>query len=147
MDIAACEIVGYPPKEIPVNREALSRGIWLNDIGEIEYPAVKPWEAALPDFEKIPLKKTGSQLADFLLPRFVRKFRERLAPRPSVNPAVCIRCGDCTRICGSKAMSLVGEGKEKHVVINYRSCIRCYCCHEICPVKAIEIKKAPLRQR
>jgi uncharacterized protein (DUF362 family)/Pyruvate/2-oxoacid:ferredoxin oxidoreductase delta subunit len=141
LDAAACAIIGYPPAKIPVCREALSRGIWLKDFADIEYPALKPQDAALPDFEKIPLKSAGNQLSEMILPRFFRKFRERHTPRPVINPAVCVRCGDCTRICGSKAMTLQGEGLDRRVTIDYRVCIRCYCCHEICPVKAIDIRK------
>ncbi|MDR2258171.1 MAG: 4Fe-4S binding protein, partial [Treponema sp.] len=114
---------------------------WLKDFSEIEYPAIKPRDAALPDFQKIPFKSAGNQLAEMVLPRFVRKFRERLTPRPVIDPAVCIRCGNCTRICGSRAMTLRGEGKDRRVTVDYRACIRCYCCHEICPVKAIDIRK------
>ncbi|WP_010260901.1 DUF362 domain-containing protein [Treponema primitia] len=146
LDVAASEIVGYPPLEIPVTREALSRGIWLNSLSEIQYPLLTPVELRIPDFKKIPLKKTGSQLSDFILPRFFRKFRERLTPRPEIDPSICLRCGDCTRICGSKAMTLSGEGPARQVRIDYNTCIRCYCCHEICPVKAIDIKRVTLRE-
>ncbi|MDR0598282.1 MAG: DUF362 domain-containing protein, partial [Treponema sp.] len=145
LDIAASDIIGYPPLEIPVTREALSRGVWLSSPSEIRYPLLKAEDLRMGDFRKIPLKKSGSQLADFLLPRPFRKFRERLTPRPVIDRSVCLRCGDCARICGSKAMTLSGEGKEKQVRIDYKVCIRCYCCHEICPVKAIAIQKVPLR--
>jgi uncharacterized protein (DUF362 family)/Pyruvate/2-oxoacid:ferredoxin oxidoreductase delta subunit len=144
MDIAASDIIGYPPLEIPVSREALSRGIWLKSLSEIEYPLLRPDTLRIPDFKKIPLKKSGGQLLEFLLPKSVRKFRERLIPRPEIDRSICLRCGDCTRICGSKAMAFVGEGPDKQVRIDYNTCIRCYCCHEICPVKAIEIRKVSL---
>jgi uncharacterized protein (DUF362 family)/Pyruvate/2-oxoacid:ferredoxin oxidoreductase delta subunit len=144
MDAAASEIVGYPPQEVPVSREALSRGIWLKSFSEIEYPLLSPAELRIPDFKKIPFKKTGGQLTEFLLPRFFRKFRERLTPRPEIDRSICLRCGDCTRICGSKAMTLTGEGPGRQVRIDYNTCIRCYCCHEICPVNAINIKQVPL---
>ncbi|GHV74613.1 hypothetical protein AGMMS49940_19150 [Spirochaetia bacterium] len=141
MDLAASEIVGYPPLEIPVSRDALSRGIWLRSPSEIEYPLLRPDTLRIPDFKKIPLKKSGGQLTEFLLPKPFRKFRERLTPRPEIDRSICRLCGDCTRICGSKAMHIAGEGPEKQVRIDYNTCIRCYCCHEICPVKAIEIRK------
>jgi uncharacterized protein (DUF362 family)/Pyruvate/2-oxoacid:ferredoxin oxidoreductase delta subunit len=139
LDMAASDIIGYPPLSIPVNREALERGLWLRDLAEIEYPGLNPADLRLADFEKIPFKKANNQLLEFLLPRFYRKFRERFTPRPLINKNICIRCGDCTRICGSQAMSLVTTEGENRVVIDYRKCIRCYCCHEICPVKAISI--------
>jgi uncharacterized protein (DUF362 family)/Pyruvate/2-oxoacid:ferredoxin oxidoreductase delta subunit len=145
LDLAASGIIGYPPLEIPVSREALGRGVWLNSPSEVRYPLLKPEELLIGDFKKIPLKKSGGQLSEFILPRAVRKFRERLTPRPVIDPSICLRCGDCTRICGSKAMTLSGEGDARRVRIDYNTCIRCYCCHEICPVKAIEIQKVPLR--
>jgi ferredoxin len=146
MDAAASEIVGYPPQEVPVSREALSRGIWLKSFSEIEYPLLSPAELRIPDFKKIPFKKTGGQLTEFLLPRPFRKFRERLTPRPEIDRSICLCCGDCTRICGSRAMTLAGEGPGRKVRIDYNTCIRCYCCHEICPVNAINIKQVPLRE-
>jgi uncharacterized protein (DUF362 family)/Pyruvate/2-oxoacid:ferredoxin oxidoreductase delta subunit len=146
MDIAASEIIGYPPLEIPVSREALSRGAWLKSPSEIRYPLLNAEELLIGDFKKIPLKKSDGQLVEFILPRAYRQFRERRTPRPVIDRSVCLRCGDCTRICGSKAMTLSGEGRERQVRIDYNVCIRCYCCHEICPVKAIDIRKVPLGQ-
>jgi uncharacterized protein (DUF362 family)/ferredoxin len=144
LDIAAAGIIGYPSLEVPVTRDALSRRVWLNSPSEILYPLLKAEDLLIGDFRKIPIKRSGGQLAEFILPRAFRKFRERLTPRPVIDPSVCLRCGDCTRICGSKAMTLSGEGPEKQVRIDYTTCIRCYCCHEICPVKAISIQKVPL---
>ena len=147
MDIAASTIIGYPPEEIPVNRDALGRGHWLSNPGEIEYPGLSPANIRIPDYEKIPLKKSGSQLLDFIMPIPIREFRNSRAPGPEINHDICIRCGDCSRICGSRAISYAGEGKELRLIIDYRRCIRCFCCHEICQKKAIDIKKRPHNQK
>ena len=143
MDVAASSIIGYPPGEIPVNKEALIRNYWLSDFSEIEYPGLSPADLRIPDFLKIPLKKTGSQLFEFALPGPLKSFLNSLAPGPEINHNICIRCGDCSSICGSKAISPGGEGSELRMLIDYRRCIRCYCCHEICPKKAIDIAKRP----
>ena len=143
IDVAASTIIGYPPLEIPVNREALDRGYWLSDINEIEYPGLSPSDLRIPDFIKIPLKKSSFQLLDFILPRPVRRLRESLAPGPQINHDICVRCSDCIRICASQAMSLYNT----RVIIDYRRCIRCLCCHEICPVKAIDIGKRPRNRK
>jgi uncharacterized protein (DUF362 family)/Pyruvate/2-oxoacid:ferredoxin oxidoreductase delta subunit len=146
LDAAACLVIGYPPGEIPISREALARGVWLKDFSEIEYPGLSPGEVKIPGFVKVPLKKSGNQLLDFMLPRRLRRFREALVPRPEIRRDICVRCGDCARICASGAVATAGEGQEKQMVISYEKCIRCYCCHEICPLKAIDIKKVKITE-
>jgi uncharacterized protein (DUF362 family)/Pyruvate/2-oxoacid:ferredoxin oxidoreductase delta subunit len=141
LDLAASAIIGYPHLEVPVNKEALSRGYWLSDFNEIEYPGLSPADVWIPDFVKIPIKRATSQFLDFILPQPLRKLRDSFEPVPVINHSACVRCGDCSRICASNAMSTSGEGKEGKIVIAYNSCIRCFCCHEICPVKAIDISK------
>jgi len=150
MDIAATQIMGYPPAEIPVNKEALSRGegqgLWLSNVEEIEYPGLSPSDLQIPDFIRIPFKKSSSQLLDFILPRPLKKWLDSFAPGPVINHQICVRCEDCKRICNSLAISTAGAvnaNEKARMVIDYRRCIRCFCCHEICPVKAIDVKKKP----
>ena len=139
MDAAACAIIGYPAEKIPTNHEALTRQFWLKDFSEIEYPILKPDEVKAPDFIKIPFKKSRSQLTDFLIPKPLKKLRENQTTLPKINHTVCVRCGDCIRICASKALNFSEQGDQKKVEINRQRCIRCYCCHEVCPAKAIEV--------
>ena len=127
MDIAACNIVGYPPLDIPVIKDALLRKHWLKNINEIEYPGLTPSDVRIGNFVKIPIPKSSSQ--------------DNSAPQ--INHTRCIRCSDCLRICPAQAMSLDGKGKESQVEIDYDLCIRCFCCHEICSAKAIDIAKKP----
>jgi len=147
MDLTASGIIGYPPEEIPINREALSRGFWLSNAGEIEYPGLSAVDVRIPNFVKVPLKKSGSQLIEFILPLSIRRIKDSFAPGPEIDHSLCVRCGDCGSICGSGAMSFAGEGKERRVIIDYRRCIRCFCCHEICEVKAIAISEHKPRNR
>ena len=139
LDVAATTIIGYPPEAIPVNRDALGRKYWLAGFGEIEYPGLSPSELRIPDFVKIPFKESGSQFADFILPGAFKRFRDSRATGPEINHSVCTRCGDCSRICSSKAISLT----DGRMIIDYGRCIRCFCCHEICPSKAIDITRKP----
>jgi len=143
MDVAASSIIGYPPAEIPVNKEALSRSYWLSDFNEIEYPGLVPADLRIPDFAKIPLKKTGSQLFEFILPGPIRRILNSKTQGPEIDHNICVRCADCSRICGSQAISCAGEGKERRFNIDYHRCIRCFCCHEICPKHAMYIAKRP----
>jgi ferredoxin len=139
MDVAAAQIMGYPPGEIPVNKEALSRGIWLSNLEEIEYPCLSPSELLIPDLIKVPFKLASSRLFDFIIPRPLKSWIDSFSPGPEINHNICTRCCTCTRVCYSKAMSITGA----IIVIDYRRCIRCFCCHEICPAKAIDVKKKP----
>jgi uncharacterized protein (DUF362 family)/Pyruvate/2-oxoacid:ferredoxin oxidoreductase delta subunit len=141
MDIAATTVICYPPSEIPVIKDALSRGHWLANLDEIEYPGISPVDVRIPDFVKLPLKRSGSQFLDFVLPPPLRRLKDSQEPVPEINHDICVHCGDCSRICASKAISSTGEGKERREVIDYNRCIRCFCCHEICPAKAIGIVK------
>jgi len=146
LDIAATQIMGYPPAETPVNKEALSRKRWLSSIEEIEYPGFSPSDLQIPDFVKIPFKTSSSQFLDFILPKPIKRWKDSFAPGPEINHQICVRCGDCKRICNSQAISMAGNDNssiEPRIVIDYRRCIRCFCCHEICPAKAIEVKKKP----
>jgi len=147
MDIAASAIIGYQSLQIPVNREALSRSHWLSSPDEIEYPGLSPETLRIPNFLKIPFKKSRSQLFDFVMPRPLRQFRNSIAPGPEINHSLCVRCGDCLRICGSQAMNLGGPGREHKVIVDFHRCIRCFCCHEICQKKAIDISKGKPQNR
>jgi uncharacterized protein (DUF362 family)/Pyruvate/2-oxoacid:ferredoxin oxidoreductase delta subunit len=140
IDAAACEIIGYPLHEVPINKDALDRKYWLNDFSEIDYCDVDIASLKIRDFEKIPVKKSNS-LAGLIFPRITHKKRLAKTPKPLIQHKICVRCGDCIRICGSKAMSFAEGKTSKEVHIDYKKCIRCYCCHEICPAKAIEIEK------
>ena len=136
MDVAASVIIGYPPDRIPVNSDALNRKFWLSDFSEIEYPCLIPQELKIPDYKKIPIKASSGQFLHFLLPQPIKKLLHSFDPMPAILPDICVRCGNCVRICASQALSI-----NERVTIDKRRCIRCFCCHEICPVKAIEIKK------
>jgi uncharacterized protein (DUF362 family)/NAD-dependent dihydropyrimidine dehydrogenase PreA subunit len=140
IDAAACDIIGYPLHEVPINKEALERKFWLNDFSEIDYCGVDINPLKIENFEKIALMKKN-QFLGMVIPRFKRNKSAAKSPKPIIQHETCIRCGDCIRICGSKAMSFVDGKDRKEVHIDYQKCIRCYCCHEICPAKAIDIEK------
>jgi uncharacterized protein (DUF362 family)/Pyruvate/2-oxoacid:ferredoxin oxidoreductase delta subunit len=139
MDVAASAIVGYPPQLIPVNKDALARKIWLNDFSEIEYPLLRPEEVMVRDFVRLPFKKTGNQLLDFITPWPLKKIWAGRSPMPVIDHRVCVRCADCVKICASNALKLEGQGGDMRIELDKTRCIRCYCCHEICPAKAIKI--------
>jgi uncharacterized protein (DUF362 family)/NAD-dependent dihydropyrimidine dehydrogenase PreA subunit len=96
-----------------------------------------------PDFDvnRSPQKTTTG--TSFLSTSFMRRFT---APRPTIIPDKCTRCGRCVQVCPvkPKALSWSAAGKQAPPVYDYAKCIRCYCCQELCPFDAIEVKVPPL---
>ena len=75
----------------------------------------------------------------FLTSNFMRKYS---APRPTINPEACTRCGTCVKVCpvDPKVLSWTNESHTEPPVYDYTKCIRCYCCQEMCPENAIYVK-------
>ncbi len=148
LDITACRIVGYDPDIIPVNREAIDRGLWIESTNDLTVKGCNLDDVRIPDFKKIKLTGSTSQLIEFLTPSFIRNIMSSMTPRPVFREKACIRCGECVKICPAKALELKEtagiQPKFKNMVnIDYSKCIRCFCCHEVCPADAIAVKKAP----
>lgn len=58
-----------------------------------------------------------------------------------IDPAKCVGCGACTRICPPKALTLVQEGNTLILRYFVGRCIFCGMCADVCPEKAITITK------
>ena len=138
LDITACRIIGYDPDIIPIIRNAVDRGIWLEDSRDVEIKGLSLEDAKIPFFQKIRLTGSNNQLKEFISQRFIGRFRYILEAKPVFSEKSCIRCGVCVNICPAKALKIDGM-----VRIDYRKCIRCFCCHEVCPEDAIIVKRTP----
>ena len=73
-----------------------------------------------------------------------RFLRNRLVPRPAIDPDLCTACGTCVAVCpvSPKAVefaSPAAHAQRRPPVHDYDLCIRCYCCQELCPERAIAI--------
>lgn len=136
MDITACRIIGYDPDIIPIIHNAIDRGIWLEDLHEVELVGLSLTEAKIQHFQKIKLTGSNNQFREFLSPRFLRRLKYNLNPKPVFREKECIRCGECVNICPANALVIIDM-----VNIDYDKCIRCFCCHEVCPEDAIAVKR------
>lgn len=71
----------------------------------------------------------------------IKGIRNILLEHPKINTDICIRCGECAKICASSAMTIQ---KGSYPTLQSNACIRCWCCQEVCPVNAITKTNRPL---
>ena len=137
-DVAALNIIGIKPEEIPMISDAVSRGVCPKSIDEIELLGDGAGEIHIADYKRA---KTGN--VDFIarLPKFMRSTVQKLVtPVPKIKTKECIGCGKCAESCPQKVIDMT----DRKAVIRYNDCIRCFCCHEMCPEHIIDIKRRKL---
>jgi ferredoxin len=137
LDLIASTIAGYDPKEIPTNRIAMARGIWLKSPEEINYDGPDLDSVIRKDFKRITVTHDSNISLKFLKNRihFLRKFDRR----PVFIHNNCTGCTDCIRICPQNAIVMDGARKN-YVVLTDSKCIRCFCCSEVCKFDAVMIR-------
>ena len=141
LDASVCRLVDLNPELV----ETLVYGekFGLGTMTDIDYVGDPIEDFIVPDFEvnRSPQKTTTG--TSFLSTSFLRRFS---APRPTIDPDLCTKCGRCVEVCPAqpKALSWSSAGKTTPPVYDYAKCIRCYCCQELCPFNAIYVKVPPL---
>ncbi|MBN2049039.1 MAG: DUF362 domain-containing protein [Spirochaetales bacterium] len=143
MDLVASGLMGYDAPLLPMNREALRRGLWLKNAEDLAVKGLSLEEAKPEHFETVPLPRRRSNLLNYLTTSFSLVVKSQRRPKPTFDHRVCIRCGKCIEICPAGALSYTGTGSSRLVLLNEKACVRCYCCHEICPVGAISVGEHP----
>lgn len=147
LDACACRIIGLDPQLVDTIRWG---GLWglgePDDMQLLGDPLESFYE---PDF-RVDRKKAPSPTRPGLRSRIAR---DRLVPRPVIDPNLCTACHTCVKMCPVTPKALtrhtqsgrVGEGdapqtERKPPTYDYSVCIRCYCCQETCPEHAIFVK-------
>lgn len=141
LDLAACTLIDYAPYEVDTVREAIERGLTVENASQLEILGE--------DLNKLIIKDFVKPESHFNLLRLISlpaalnaKLTNALASRPKINYDECVGCGECSRCCPPKAMDM-SSGKPK---IDESKCIKCFCCQELCPKKAVKIHR-PLLNR
>ena len=74
----------------------------------------------------------------------IKPLRNILLEHPQIDTNLCIRCGECAKICPPHTMKIA---PGKYPKLNNQKCIRCWCCAEVCPQNAISKSKRPFLGR
>ncbi len=138
VDAVSCRIMGIDPLSLPLIRVAQENGL-----GNASADGIEIRGARLADYVRtgfaVPARPLTENIPNFLF----RIAKELLVAKPLIDPARCVKCGECVQSCPTlpKALSQDTGTVPRY---NYSICIRCYCCQETCPEGAISVRNAPL---
>ncbi len=139
LDVAACEIIGLNPNDIPVVQACKRQNFGATSLSEIEIAGESIESVKVTDFKQIENLKSVMRILP--MPQFLLKIvRAHWAAKPRINKDKCVKCYKCRTGCPVKPPAIDPDrpvGKE----VDDKTCIRCYCCHEFCIAKAIDLKK------
>lgn len=135
LDVIACRLAKLDEDRIFVSNIGAERGYGENKdilvLGD-----------SLENFNDVKFDGPKSTLSSFGLRLLKKKFfRNLLLEHPKINKDVCIKCGECAKICPPKALT-IKKGEIPKLKTN--QCIRCWCCAEVCPKNAILKTRRPL---
>jgi len=134
VDAVMARMMGVDPALLPVQKEALGRGLGALREDEIN---IRGELVPIPNF-KMPVTFYVSRLDEKTKAEFKKLYPQRMMEtrteiKPERNDEKCILCGDCALNCPAEALTLE---PEFHIS---DECIACYCCVELCPEGAMEV--------
>lgn len=136
IDVVACNIINLDPNKVPTIQRCVEREFIEKDFSDVCVLGERLEDKVIKNF-KIPSNRSISFLRG-IVPKSVEIFvNKKIAGKPVINYKECVKCGECSRVCPPKVISMENKGP----VINLDHCIRCFCCHELCPKKAVDLKK------
>ena len=137
VDIIASKIAGYDPLDIPTNRVALKRGVWLKSPESLIYNGPEFDSLVKKNFRRIRITSDRNISLQFVLNRI--KLPKKFERRPVFIHENCTGCRECIKICPRNAIAM-DENRNNYVVLTDSKCIRCFCCSEVCNYNAVKIK-------
>ncbi len=136
IDVVACNIINLDPNKVPTVQRCVEREFIEKDFSDVCVLGEKVEDKVIKDF-KIPSNRSISFLRG-IVPKSIEIFvNKKLAGKPVINYKECVKCGECSKVCPPKVISMENKGP----VIDLDHCIRCFCCHELCPKKAVDLKR------
>ena len=137
LDAVASAILNMDPMSIDTTRLAHEQGLGCGNLQHIDVRGVSIDEVRVSDW----LQSSGTNDWKRIPTPLRRLLRRQLLAVPVFRKQLCTGCGDCVRVCPSKALS---PGRPPRIDLG--KCIRCYCCQEICNSRAVELKYPLLAQ-
>ena len=136
IDVVACNIINLDPNKVPTIQRCVEREFIEKDFSDVCVLGERLEDKVIKNF-KISSNRSISFLRG-IVPKSVEIFvNKKIAGKPVINYKECVKCGECSRVCPPKVISMENKGP----VINLDHCIRCFCCHELCPKKAVDLKR------
>ncbi len=141
LDSIACKIIDLKPEFVPTSKPGEKAGLGTYHYENIEIVG-QPVERFIDrDFEVI-----RRPLIPYPSGRLRTFIKNRICPRPAIDPTKCDTCGICVSLCpvAPKAVNWYKGDESKPPVYQYGRCIRCYCCQESCPEGAVSVENTLL---
>ncbi len=137
LDLAAADLMGYSPDDIPTLRAAVSRELGKRKAEDLniygDFDSFRQY-----DVKKLQAQQTMTHLlgeGNLFAKIGNGAVQSLINPFPKLDPPVCTGCGRCSSVCPAKAITMKG-GKPR---IDRGKCIRCFCCQEFCPHGAMRV--------
>ena len=132
LDAVAARVLGVDPDTLHIIKRAKARGLFPAP-ETVDNPDPLPVcePLALPDR---PVMDMAQMHLGVGIPKWMQKpLYKLMVVNPVLDPAKCVGCGVCVKMCPPKSLKLSG-GKP---AFDLPHCIRCFCCQEHCPKGAI----------
>jgi len=136
LDRVAVEVVNLNYEKLFINKIANERGYGEGDINKIEVVGEK-----LKEFKDLKFIPSTNEMSIFSLRLLkIKGIRNLVLEHPIIDQSLCIKCGECAKICPPKTMTIK---PNQFPILNKTNCIRCWCCAEVCPKNAIKKSRRP----
>lgn len=132
-DLIGAKLIGMSDKVIMLKR-GIERGFTEAEPTVI---GIDPSELAVDDF--LPPDSDRTSALKWLTTFWDGRLMKFFEPRPRINNARCVGCGECVRSCPVHTITLNKE--KRRAVIHPKKCIKCFCCQELCPKDAVKVKQ------
>ena len=133
LDAVAARVLGVDPDTLHIIKRAKARGLFpAQETVDNPDPLPVCEPLALPDRPVMDMAQLHLGVG---IPEWLQKpLYKLMVVNPVLDPAKCVGCGVCVKMCPPKSLKLSG-GRP---AFDLPHCIRCFCCQEHCPKGAIE---------